>query len=415
MKTNTTAWSQFLTAVLAVLGGAVSAAFSATIHIPADQPTIQAGINAAANGDTVLVAAGTYRETINFMGKAITVASASGPRVTIIDGSSVGGPVVRFVMAETSKAVLRGFTIQGGTLCCFPYEGGGIEVNNSSPSIIGNVIQNNVGAGNGGGINIYFGSPLVRGNTINGNSVAFSGGTEGGGIDILGSSSAQIVGNSVTANFGVGFGGGIGLNGGSNAVIRNNRITGNTAESEGGGIWLANNSDEIIVQNLIAKNTAPSGSGIYSLIPSSAPGFVVVNNTIANNSTSDAAFVADGFNSNVQIINNLIIALPKQTALLCNPIYTDGPPIVHFNDAFSSLGTAYGGMCSGFTGTNGNISASPNFVLGTYRLNIGSPAIDVGTNSAPDLTMFDLAGKPRIVDVDGDGNPVIDMGAFEFQ
>src|SRR4029077_20659138 len=156
MKTNIVACSKLLTTVLAVLGGAVSAAFSATIHIPADQPTIQAGINAAANGDTVLVAAGTYRETINFMGKAITVASASGPRVTIIDGSSVGGPVVRFVTAETSKAVLRGFIIQGGTLCCFPYEGGGIEVNNSSPSIIGNVIQNNVGAGNGGGINIYF-------------------------------------------------------------------------------------------------------------------------------------------------------------------------------------------------------------------------------------------------------------------
>jgi hypothetical protein len=72
-------------------------------------------------------------------------------------------------------------------------------------------------------------------------------------------------------------------------------------------------------------------------------------------------------------------------------------------------------MCPGFTETIGNISTSPNFVLGTYRLSIGSPAIDAGTNSAPDLTMLDLAGKPRIVDGDGDGNPVIDMGAFEFQ
>jgi len=98
-----------------------------------------------------------------------------------------------------------------------------------------------------------------------------------------------------------------------------------------------------------------------------------------------------------------------------SPIYTDGPPIVQFNDAFSSLGTAYGGMCSGFTGSNGNISASPNFVRGTYQLSIGSPAIDAGTSSAPDLTTLDLAVKPRIVDSDGDGNPVIDMGAFEFQ
>jgi len=100
MKINPIGRAQFLTVVLAIGGGMAPAAFSATIHVPADQPTIQAGIDAAANGDTVLVAAGTYNETINFMGKAITVASVSGPRDTIIDGSTVGGPVVRFVTAS---------------------------------------------------------------------------------------------------------------------------------------------------------------------------------------------------------------------------------------------------------------------------------------------------------------------------
>lgn len=49
------------------------------IHVPQDQATIQAGIDAALDGDTVLVSPGTYYENIIFNGRAITVASANGP------------------------------------------------------------------------------------------------------------------------------------------------------------------------------------------------------------------------------------------------------------------------------------------------------------------------------------------------
>src|SRR5262249_40259848 len=159
-------------------------------------------------------------------------------------------------------------------------------------------------------------------------------------------SSAQIVDNIIQNNFGVGFGGGIGLNNAGNVVILNNTISNNTAESEGGGIWMANEADEIIVQNLITRNSAPEGAGIYSLIPQSAFGYRLVNNTIASNSASNAAVVADGFNQNAEIINNLILAPADQSALLCNPIYKDGPPLVQFNDAFTPQGKSYDGMCA---------------------------------------------------------------------
>ena len=343
--------------------------FAKIVHVPADQPTIQAGINAASNGDTVLVSAGTYYEQINFNGKAIVVRSQSGNKVTIIDGIDLPGPVVTFGTGETTSSVLQGFTIQNGSSNSSTFEGGGIAVIVASPAIIGNIIRNNVGSSRGGGINIYQGSPLVQGNTITGNTVAFTGGTEGGGIDVLTASSAQIVDNNIQNNFGVGFGGGIGLNNAGNVLILNNTISNNTGESEGGGIWIANEADEIIVQNLITGNSAPEGAGIYSLIPQSTTGFRLVNNTISAKGTSNAAVVADGFNQNVQLINNVIVALAGESALLCNPIYKDGPPIVQFNDAFTPQGNPYDGMCAGFSGIHGNISVNPKF-LGTSNFRL---------------------------------------------
>src|SRR5438552_19079403 len=84
-----------------------------TIHVPAAQATIQGAINVANNGDTVLVAPGTYYENINFNGKAVTVTSSGGPSVTIIDGGQ-NGSVVTFDSGETMSSGLNGVSIQNG-------------------------------------------------------------------------------------------------------------------------------------------------------------------------------------------------------------------------------------------------------------------------------------------------------------
>src|SRR5215467_7528831 len=113
----------------------------ATVHVPADQPTIQGAISAASTGDTVQVAPGTYIENLNFLGKAIRVTSEQGPDVTIIDGNQAGS-VVTFASGEGRQSVLHGFKLRNGNASASASQGGGIRIGNSSPTITGNFIIN---------------------------------------------------------------------------------------------------------------------------------------------------------------------------------------------------------------------------------------------------------------------------------
>ncbi len=82
-----------------------------TIHVPADYTTIQGAIDAAVDGDLVLVAPRTYVENIDFLGKEITLQSAGGADVTIIDGGDCTSgeetcSVVTFDKGETEAATV---------------------------------------------------------------------------------------------------------------------------------------------------------------------------------------------------------------------------------------------------------------------------------------------------------------------
>lgn len=127
----------------------ISNSFGSVITVPDDQPTIQEGINAAQNGDTVLVDDGIYtgenNRNLSFKGKAITVKSINGPENCIIDceGSwDYPRRGITFYQGESSDSVFSGFTIQNGFVRWG--FGGAIHVGYSSSPVIANCrLQNN--------------------------------------------------------------------------------------------------------------------------------------------------------------------------------------------------------------------------------------------------------------------------------
>jgi sugar lactone lactonase YvrE len=395
-----------------------------TIRVPSDQPSIQAGIDAASMFDTVLVAPGTYFENIDFRGKAITVKSEDGPTTTVIDGSRADS-VVKFISGEWPQAVLSGFTVRNGR-ASYPGigQGGGIRIgtiqNNSSPTIRDNIIVDNQ-ACVGAGISVDFGSPTIEGNDIRNNSrFGCSSIDGGGGIYIAGYSAAVIAHNKIIGNHvdEWGAGGGIGMNGGGPVRIEGNVISGNVADSvgpcgAGGGISMMNITYPLIVQNVIAGNRATCGGALHWVAGPSMP--KLVNNTISGNSATlyGSTMYVEGSNyyGGSILVSNLIAGEGLLPVMYCAE--APGPDLTA-NDVFNPDGPEYGGACPDVTGVNGNISADPLFVNGDCHLRSGSPAIDAGDNSFPDLPESDFDGDPRIIDGNGDGNAVVDMGVDEF-
>ncbi len=126
--------------------------------VPTEYSTIQAAIDASSDGDTVLVASGTYSgsgaQVIRLQGRAIAVRSIDGPETTIIDGQGAR-QVVTCSSGESSSTIIEGFTLTGGAATW----GGGIYCGGSSPTFTQCTITGNTAVTRGGGAYCFQGSP----------------------------------------------------------------------------------------------------------------------------------------------------------------------------------------------------------------------------------------------------------------
>ncbi len=111
-----------------------------TRDVPSQYPSIQAAIDASSNGDTVVVAPGTYYENINFNGKNITLSSSdpNDPNIgatTIIDVNDINS-VIRVMNVS---AAINGFTITNG----LAENGGAIFIQDSNLNVSNCILTNN--------------------------------------------------------------------------------------------------------------------------------------------------------------------------------------------------------------------------------------------------------------------------------
>jgi len=376
--------------------------FSTIINVPADQPTIQAGIVAAADTDTVLVADGTYYENINFIGKAITVASnflidADTLHIenTIINGSQPVNPdfgsVVTFISEEDTTSVLTGFTLTEGTgnFSGGLVVGGGIQCANSSPKIISNIVTNNSAEFNGG-IQIDESRPILLNNVISYNTASVN----VGGVGIVFGSNPYLEGNLISNNTAIGnYGGMVILS--SSATLVSNIIMYNNSEYIG-GICISNSSP-ILLNNVISYNTAAINGGGVSIESSSDP--YLEGNLISNNS---AINVTGGLliwsYSSPTLVNNIITENSSPGGCggvsiesYCSPAFLNN--VISYNTA----GTFCGGI---FINLNSNVNLSDTSIYGNSAGSYGG-GIFINQDSSVDVSYTSIYGNSAGIDGGG--------------
>lgn len=483
---------------------------SETIKVPTQYPTIQDAINAAQNGDTILVADGIYEGDINFNGiDFVIVKSESGPENCIIDCENQSFSIGFIFNSEHDKSVVEGFTIRNAMIGIWAYA-------NSSPTIRNNIIEDCVTGINcgseakpiinsniikdctGGGMYISNSSAIVSNNLINNNSAS-----KGGGIYCY-YSTPSIINNTIVGNSGIETSAS-GVEG--DPILRCEYDNFNriyecfvlVADNiSGGGIYLQNSSPDII-NNIIAfskgsqEATEPS-SGLtrwysndlfmrynyevgklnsvtyyYGFKNNGEPGDVHLYSSEKGGCHLDTTFTIQsgelywvettsfvslsGDYGGLKLTAHMGDDSLKVSVVIDNPLFagcyylydthiqshgivqgeTGGTGIIAVGDnsflniSYNNIyGNGGGNYLVGetsevanvidLTGVDGNISNDPLFNENEYSLTSGSPCLDAGTPNTSGLNIgdTDLFGNSRIIDGNGDGIAVIDIGAFEF-
>jgi hypothetical protein len=358
-------------------------ASAATLDVPsATYATIQAAIDAAADGDTVRVDVGIYYGSINFKGKSITVTSTNPTNSAIVNGTVLdgesAGPVAIFNQAEGSGAILEGFTLQRGSAS----NSGAIYCSGSSPTILYNQIKQSSASANGGGLYCKDGSPTISHNKFS----QCSAGAMGGGL-YCESGSPTISDNEFANCTARDSGGGVAFKSCTGGRLTEALISDCSATNTGGGIYLMESTPQVD-HCLLHGNTGLTGGGIGVLAGSP----VIESSTLHDNTGTNGGGIAAYGRASVTITNCIITSSTSGNGIFASPI---SRATVAYCDVWDNEPANYSGVTAAAT----CISSDPLYVgtsdyhlqsktahwtsTGWVKDTAHSPCIDKGAPSSP--------------------------------
>lgn len=375
--------------IIILMATIVPALHGAVLTVPGEYDFIQDGLDAALEGDTILVADGTFdgprNRDLDFGGKGVTLLSANGAASTIIS-CGFEGRGVAFMNGEGSGSVLEGFSITDGSPSAPDLFGGGIYCSYASPTIVSCRIVDCEAMswfGSGGGICCKDNSsPAVFGCEFYNNRSSDIFG-RGGGAHISRHSDPLFSGCTFESNSSY-CGGGSYIHRYSNPMFEACMFDDNSAWNSGGGAFTLAGSDPVFRNCVFIDNSGGNlGAGLYA--------------------NSACTLTHCSLTGNLTMLHGGAVYIHDAEPVIEASILWQNFP----DEIFANSGDAfvtYSVISGGWPG-EGNIDADPGLLEDGYHLAAASPCVDM----APD---FGVA-----VDFDGESRPQgegADTGADEY-
>ena len=379
--------------------------FSITINVPSDYSTIQAGISAAVDGDTVLVQPGTYVENVVVSGKSIVLGSeflSSGDTSyisqTILDGNE-NGSVLQIFNSVTGSVKLIGLTIQNGTGtndeiyipwiggggiftkdanlhidychirdCSEDYRyGGGVLFYPSSYTLdlTNSIIDNCTSSDAGGGLALFDGEFYINDTQIISCSAGFGGGAAYVGGDL-------IMQNTELSHNQAGSVGGAFTTDGGDLFFDHCQINGNYSGNGGGAISCGHSSNLLIDKCTIVNNAGTTRGG--AIIKSQNGQLSIVNSILQNNT--------DGYHSQVWVETGVS---PDVLTIEYNNIQQDTIAVYFIDEIEYSLPASNLDIDSRFVNAN---SGDYQLLATSYCINAGHPDSTDADGTRADMGAF---------------------------